>query len=323
MKRFQKFSIDDSSISGEIRRTISGWSSDLELDETKSGAVSIVINELVTNILKHAHRGEIIATMDARSISILSIDTGPGIENISKALEDGYSSSGTAGNGLGAVRRLSSEFDIYSVKDTGTIVLAKFNKSENSSENFECHGFSLPMKGEQVSGDDWADKQKSHFKILVADGLGHGLLAHEAAKAALHTFMDSRDSNLLDEINLLHLSLRSTRGAAVAIAQVQKDKNVLEYCGLGNIAGAIVGRNGTKRLISYNGTAGVQLRKVQSLPYPFEKDSLLIMHSDGLSTNWNILDYPGLIIKHPLLIAGLLYRDYTRGTDDVTVVVGK
>lgn len=323
MRRHLKFMIDDSSISGEIRRTIHNWSVDLGLDEIKSGAVSIVINELVTNILKHAHRGEVICTMDDRSLSIIALDKGHGIENIMEALRDGFSSSGTAGTGLGAVKRLASEFDIFSRPGSGTVVLAKFNLADKDPSQFESFGFSLPVKGEIVSGDDWADKKIGFYKILVADGLGHGLMAHEAARAAVTTFIDSRDSNLLDEVNLLHLALRSTRGAAVAVAQVDPENKILEYCGLGNIVGTIVSKTGTKKLISYNGTAGHQLRKIQSLPYPFEKDSILVMHSDGLSTNWNVLDYPGLIIKHPLIIAGVLYRDFSRGTDDVTVVVGR
>lgn len=323
MKRHLKFNIDDSSISGEIRRTISNWSSELNLGEVKSGAISIVISELVTNILKHAARGEMVCVMDAHSLSLISIDRGPGIQNVSEAMKDGHSSSGTAGNGLGAINRLASEFDIFSQPGIGTIVLAKFNAAEASERGFECFGFSLPMKGEQVSGDDWAFKNKSVYKVLVSDGLGHGLLAHEAARTSVETFLDSRDSNLLDEITLQHLALRSTRGAAVAIAQVEKEKGTLEYCGLGNIVGTIVGRSGMKRLVSYNGTAGLQMRKIQSLPYPLEKDSLLILHSDGLSSNWNLSDYPGLYIKHPLVIAGVLYRDYARGTDDVTVVVGR
>ncbi len=45
------------------------------------------------------------------------------------------------------------------------------------------------------------------------------------------------------------------------------------------------------------------------------------MHSDGLQTRWNLSTYPGLSRKHPTLIAAVLYRDYSRKRDDVTVVV--
>lgn len=323
MKRHLKFNVDDPSISGEIRRTLQIWSEDLSFDKVKCGALSIVINELVTNILKHAERGELIATMDERSIAVIALDRGPGISDISKALSDGFSSAGTAGNGLGAIRRLSSEFDIFSQRGKGTIVLSKFNKDDLAGERFEFHGFSLPLRGESVSGDGWDCKVDKNLKIVVCDGLGHGLLANEATRVAIATFDENKDLTPLEEINRLHLALRSTRGAAISVASVDEENKLLEYCGLGNIVGSIVHISGIKRLISYNGTAGVQLRKIQSLPYPLEKNALVIFHSDGLSTHWNILEVPGLYIKHPLIIAGLLYRDHSRGTDDVTVVVGR
>jgi hypothetical protein len=47
------------------------------------------------------------------------------------------------------------------------------------------------------------------------------------------------------------------------------------------------------------------------------------MHSDGLGMQWRIERYPGLINKHPSLIAGILYRDFQRGRDDVIVLVAR
>jgi hypothetical protein len=44
------------------------------------------------------------------------------------------------------------------------------------------------------------------------------------------------------------------------------------------------------------------------------------MHSDGLLTNWSLDAYPGLLTRHPALIAGVMYRDFRRGRDDVTVL---
>ncbi len=57
--------------------------------------------------------------------------------------------------------------------------------------------------------------------------------------------------------------------------------------------------------------------------YPWDSCSLLLMHSDGLQTQWSFDSYPGLLERHPSLIAGVLYRDYARGRDDVTVVVAQ
>ena len=45
------------------------------------------------------------------------------------------------------------------------------------------------------------------------------------------------------------------------------------------------------------------------------------MHSDGISTHWDPGQYPGLIARHPAVIATVLFRDFGRGNDDATVVV--
>ena len=321
VKREQKFILDEPSQLGEIRRTISQWSKDISLNEVLSEKISIIINELGTNILKHAQRGEIIATINNSTINILSVDRGPGISDISTALRDGYSTHGTAGNGLGAVKRLATNFDIHS-SSKGTVVYAQVGESNFSEATMEFFGFSLPIKGEVVSGDGWIETGKAPHRLLVCDGLGHGILAHEATRVALDAFIQSDHLDPLQDITQLHHALKSTRGAAVSVAFIDSEKKTLNFCGLGNVVGSIVGKN-TKRLISYNGTAGVQMRKVQALTYPFEKNDIFIIHSDGLSTHWNLSDYPGLIIKHPLVIAGVLYRDHSRGNDDVTVVVGR
>ena len=76
-------------------------------------------------------------------------------------------------------------------------------------------------------------------------------------------------------------------------------------------------------MVSHNGTVGYIMRKVQSIDYPWTDDSLLLMHSDGLATHWNLGRYPGLCQREPSLIAGVLYRDHKRGRDDVTVVVAR
>lgn len=323
MRRHQKFLMEDQSHIGEARRAVQMWSADLSFNEVKSGQISIVINELSTNLLKHSKKGEIIATMDKNSITLLALDHGPGIKDIPEALLDGYSTHGTAGNGLGAIKRLSDSFDIYSQVGIGTLVCAQFFK-EPPMGDLEFSGFSLPVKGEIVSGDDWTVlEEKGKFILLVSDGLGHGLHAHEASVAGVNYFEEMEHLNPLKDVEALHHALRSTRGAAISVAHVDSQKKVIDYCGLGNIVGHILNHGSSKRLISHNGTAGVQMRKIQSLPYPIEKSSVLVFHSDGISTHWDIGKYPGLLIKHPMIVAGIIYRDFSRGNDDVTVVAGR
>jgi hypothetical protein len=81
------------------------------------------------------------------------------------------------------------------------------------------------------------------------------------------------------------------------------------------------GDNRLRHLVSHNGILGHGSPRIHELSYPFPGGALLIMHSDGLATHWNLDRYPGLESRHPGVIAGVLYRDHLRGRDDATVVV--
>jgi len=56
---------------------------------------------------------------------------------------------------------------------------------------------------------------------------------------------------------------------------------------------------------------------------PLTLDAMLIMHSDGIGTRWDLERYPGLPQRHPALIAAVLYRDHARGRDDAGIVVAQ
>ena len=76
-------------------------------------------------------------------------------------------------------------------------------------------------------------------------------------------------------------------------------------------------------MTSHNGTLGHELRKIQEFSFPWEPQSVLIMHSDGLGSQWDLNQYPGIMRKHASVIAAVLYRDFERQRDDVTVLVAK
>jgi hypothetical protein len=75
--------------------------------------------------------------------------------------------------------------------------------------------------------------------------------------------------------------------------------------------------------VSHNGIIGHEYRKISEFSHPWYAQSVLLLHSDGIGTHWDLDRYPGLLSRDPSLVAGILYRDFTRGRDDVTVVVVK
>lgn len=317
---------------GEARRIAMVLAERLGFNETERGKVGIVVTEMANNLVRHAKDGQLLVQARTRNdiggIEILALDKGPGIVNISECLRDGFSTAGTPGNGLGAISRLSALFDIYSVPNTGTALLTHLWASPNHAlqlnSNLELGVVCLPMPGEEVSGDAWAsDQQSGRSLLLVADGLGHGPLAAQASLEAVRIFREYVRLSPKEIIEAAHAALRSTRGAALAIAEVDFERQTVRFAGVGNISGTIISPEKSYSMVSHNGTVGHEVRKIQEFVYQWPKGGLLVMYSDGLGTQWRLERYAGLAARHPSLIAGVLYRDFNRGRDDVTVLVAR
>jgi anti-sigma regulatory factor (Ser/Thr protein kinase) len=325
--------ISDSSQVPGARRAATDLSRRAGFPDTQTDKAGLIATELGSNLVKHGGGGEmylqtIRGAIRPDVLEIMTLDKGRGIANIVQSLSDGYSTAGSAGTGLGAIRRLSDAFDLYSQPDRGTVVLSRLFSAPSPSafrlKTMAIGAVSRPKKGEEVCGDHWSvTTQRGQWQILVADGLGHGPLASEAAVQAARLFRTTRSRTLPDLLEAIHHALRSTRGAAVAIASIDLGQQAVRFVGVGNIAGAVVSSGGTRNMVSLNGTAGVEMRKITEFSYPWADDALLIMHSDGLVSHWNMDRYPGLHLRHPTVIAAVLCRDYDRGRDDVTVVVAK
>jgi serine phosphatase RsbU (regulator of sigma subunit) len=158
---------------------------------------------------------------------------------------------------------------------------------------------------------------------MVSDGLGHGPEASKAAESVAEAFDRDRSASPSQFLNAAHQKATGTRGAAVAIAQLEMSSGRFRYAGIGNISGILANRDELKGLPSQNGTVGMAVRKPQETEYAWPQGGLLIMHSDGIQTRWSFKDYPGLQCRHPSIVAGVLARDFKRDRDDRTVLVAK
>jgi anti-sigma regulatory factor (Ser/Thr protein kinase) len=319
---------------GEARRAATRLATDQELDETVVGRIAIIVTELGNNLWRHAAKGRLLIggrqAGDGRLIEVLSVDSGPGMSDVARCLRDGYSSGGTPGNGLGAVQRLSTDFSVFSEPGKGTVILSRIWVPPAATPYatmlrsvFALAGISLAAPSEFVSGDAWDIRiEDGRATVLVADGLGHGPVAAEAAEAAVQAFAGATGSPAA-MLERLHPLLRPTRGAAGAIALVDARSASITYAGAGNICGRVISGVEDRTLMSQHGTLGVQVRKLQDVAYPWPDHALVVMHSDGLATRWNLKDVGGLLNCDPAVVAGWLLREHTRGHDDVTVVVLK
>jgi anti-sigma regulatory factor (Ser/Thr protein kinase) len=324
--------IDDATMAGEARRAAVALARQLGFDESERAKLAIVVTEAATNLSKHAKLGEIVIqgleSGTIGGVEVLALDRGPGMENVDRCRTDGFSKAGSRGAGLGAMDRLSALFHIHSLPGVGTAVLARLwavpSPGVGGPSDLDFGAVSIPVAGEEVCGDSWAiEDVEGRVIVLVVDGLGHGPQAAEAARAAVRNFRATAPLGPVEVIRAAHAALRSTRGAAMAVGRIDRERGEIQFAGVGNIAGAIVNpADETSRtsMVSHNGTVGHTVRKIQEFVYPWASNSLLVMHTDGVGTHWQLGRYAGLGATHPGLVAGVLYKDFRRSRDDATIV---
>ena len=327
-----QISVKESSQVADVRRKATSLATQIGLDETQVGSCAILATEMSTNLVKHAKEGEIFLRLlvdgSLHGIEIVAIDRGPGMENVGRAFQDGHSTAGSSGNGLGAIGRIASEFDVHSLPGRGTGLVARIwnrpapgpPRLQKALTGVVC----LAKRGETVCGDAWlAESSGRRSLCAVVDGLGHGPLAAEASSLAIESLRQHSDAPLAEQVDFAHGALRPTRGAALGIAEILHDKNQVNFVGVGNIMASVHHNSTSHNMVSQNGTLGHQVRRVTQFQYPWSESAILVMCSDGINTHWDIKPYAGLSSRDPSLIAATLYRDFARGRDDTTVVVLK
>ncbi|MEX3961886.1 ATP-binding protein [Paraburkholderia sp. EG286B] len=346
----RSFEVSDASGVAFARRGASEAARIAALGETDAGRLAIVLTEAATNILKHAGHGELLVCALEGAVELIALDSGPGMPDVGTALADGHSTTGTTGTGLGAIRRLSNQFAIYSQPGVGTVLRVLVQKSGGNAARAaftgpEVGAVCVPHPGEEVSGDGWrAQADQSGLTLALADGLGHGAEAHVAAVAALDVLRRRAGLAPAALMELSHAALRPTRGAALALVRIDLARGALAFCGTGNISAVAYGAGRpidnrvsgghTHRpasaapsarecyqLVSRNGIVGHTMRGIQEFELTWSENALLVLHSDGIATRWDLAAWPGLANQPAVVIAAVLYRDFARRRDDATVVV--
>jgi len=321
--------VEDSSHVAAARSAVQKMARDLGYDETREGRAAIIASEAVSNIVKHASRGTFIASPLARpgaiGIEMLAIDGGPGMENFRASSRDGVSTAGTRGTGLGAIQRLASAFDVYTMRGHGTILrMVLWTRDDVPDADYDIGAVLVPKAGEEVCGDAWAvELQERGATFVVADGLGHGPDASRASTSAVDVLRRHPSDSAIRILDLAHAKLRATRGAAVAVIRHDRARGEVTFAGIGNIAAFLVEGGRRRAMVSHNGIVGHNASRALEFKYPWSRHAMLVAHSDGLQSQWDLEAHPGLGACHPSIIAAALYRDYSRGRDDVAVVVAR
>ncbi|WP_250517737.1 SpoIIE family protein phosphatase [Caballeronia sp. INDeC2] len=325
----QRYEIAEATHSGLACRSICDLARGLGFSETELGKLARLVTECAAHLLTSEAHGELLVRPLAETkapgalhygVEVLSIDSGPGVADIQAYLSQ--------------LKRWSDELDVWTAPGHGSVLrFVSWNRPTRTEETRVTDArvlygvVNLPLRGEFVSGDAWSCyADEDNFTVLVADGLGHGPMANRAATEAVKILEDCGGAPLESILDRAHHALRSTVGAAVGVARfpicVQEESQV-KFAGIGNLAASVWAETSHKHLASHDGVIGHAYRRVQQFEVPCAKGALIVLHSDGLMSRWDLSRYPVLAVRHPALVAAVLYRDYARGHDDVTVFVAR
>ncbi len=293
--------------------------------------MAIVVSELSNNLIKHAGGGKIrfghLTNNDYGGIRIETEDNGPGFKDFDKSLTDGYSTSGGFGIGLGVVNRLMDDLDIVSPVDGSTHIICQ--RWLRPRENIFPHAFleigvaSRPRYSENENGDAFVVKCWGHHTLIgVIDGLGHGSLAHQASLCARLYIEDHFDRPLETIFKGVDRACRATRGVVMALALFNMEEDVFYMANIGNIEIRLKNHKPSNFVIR-RGIVGLNAPSAVITKHPWTKNSLLVMHSDGLHTHWEWNDYPAESWDNPSEISRILLSKQGKDNDDATIIVVK
>lgn len=330
---YTSFNAEDRSYFAILKKEIHVIATNAGFNDVKTGEIDIIVAEMSSNLIKHGGGGEILVGIvgegDNIAIEIISIDNGVGIPDVNKVLEDGYSTSNTLGHGLGAIKRFSDTFQIYSIKDWGTIVLSRVYKSEVSkiqkNSPVEIKSLVVAKPGESVSGDGAAYiLQDNCLKVFLGDGLGHGKDAHEAVSKAIERFQSCEEDSPVEILRAMHTDVKKTRGLVGTAAVFNFKEKIWRICGIGNISTKTFTLMSVKNSLSYNGIIGMNIpNTLKEQIVEYFRGQLLVMCSDGIKSRWDMQKYVGIQRCDLTVAAAAIYKDYARKTDDMSVLVGK
>ncbi|MGE3807993.1 MAG: ATP-binding protein [Gemmataceae bacterium] len=299
-------------------------------DSTGSEEIALVVAELAWNLVKHARGGKLALTPITASgrlgIEIESVDRGPGIPAIDWALQDGVSTAGSLGYGLGTVNRLMDRLDISSEPEQGTrIVCQKWVRTQEASATPCPLEFGVASRAHpqmDVNGDAFVlTRWEDNALVGVIDGLGHGPLALRAAQAA-RRFVETHCDQPLEEIfRGVEHECKATRGVVMALSRFDWIAGTMSFASIGNIEARLLGYQEPENFVVRRGVLGSGAPKPKVSTHRWQRQCLLVLHSDGISSHWQREDVTDFTGQSASDLAAILLRRFAKLDDDATVLV--
>ncbi|MFI5957066.1 SpoIIE family protein phosphatase [Cryptosporangium sp. NPDC051539] len=319
--------VSEDSAVGEARRTAHQLAAELGADQLGITRAELVATELSTNLLRHADPDGwmLLRPVAPRWVEILAVDRGPGIRDPEAALSGRAPAPKGLGCGLASVRRASGLVDLHTRAGSGTVVLSLVDVLQADAAPLArraAAGVSVGLF--EANGDGWStiEADDGRLAVAVVDGVGHGVAASVATDVVLDVF-GAAPTELASFAARANDAARGTRGAVVNLCVLDPAADRISSLALGNVNGRIFAGNAEKGIATFSGSVGLSAQapraRVQHHDWP--PGATLVLWTDGLRSRLEADGYRGLFEHDAAVVAAVLHRDHTRGTDDATVVV--
>lgn len=294
--------------------------------------MELVCNEMASNQIKFAGGTGMVQLwecIEPPALDLFVLDYGPGIANLRAALEDGYTTAGTMGKGLGAIRRLADESEFYSLPAGvqsqapwhGMCAWARFYRDGiGQRHTYQTGCYLRAYQDDRHNGDYLCTRAADgRLRWLHMDGLGHGAAAADAVENMGQTL--DMETPLERVMASLSARLQGGRGAVGVVGEVDAAAGGVSVCGVGDMTSHLI-CNGERRQIVFSpGILGHAHRHLEVLSLTFAPQTLMITASDGVRRDWTLETFPGLWRLHPQLIALLMGQVTARGNDDKSMFI--
>ena len=312
---------------GTARRRIIDHCQNVPFADLELAQLNIIITEMATNLARHTNHGGSIGCEileGSQGLMLEAVDDGPGIRGDISAVSDGVSTrGGSMGGGLGAIQRLSDSFVIDTGKAGTTVRITKLVQ-EQKMPTLTVGVCARPYPGFDVNGDGfYIHHGGGRSLIAVYDALGHGKEAYETACLLHKCLLELHGLGLSEIVDIAHKRLLNSRGVALWLGAVEYKTNSLSYISFGNVEARLITGSGSQTLLNQNGTVGHYMPKHKVNQIPWMPESALAIATDGISSHWQVEDYPEILGPNSNQACQRLLKEWGRATDDATIMIAR
>ena len=177
---------------------------------------------------------------------------------------------------------------------------------------------------ELVSGDEHVVVDLPSGTLLaVIDGLGHGVEAAAAARAAARAVEEHANASPDEILRHCHAASVDTRGSAITLAAIDHAAGTMAWAGVGNVAGVVLhtGHSPSTKLIRGRaGIVGGRLPKLHTETLTLGDGDVILLASDGISPNFASLEMAHLPLQR---LVDEILAAHRMPTDDALVIAGR